>query len=195
MATAAPKVVLIGGPNGAGKSTLAPYLLRDHLGVADYVNADVIATGLSAYAPESVAFAAGRIMLTRLRELAETGQSFAFESTLATRSYTRWLRKLISSGYSFQLVFLWLQSPELAVERVRERVRRGGHDIPQDVVVRRYHRGQRNFLRLYSPLAAGWSVLDNSSESGPTLIATGSSGDVVDVAQPDLWNAFTGVQE
>jgi predicted ABC-type ATPase len=188
-----PRVILIAGPNGAGKSTLAPSLLRDRLQVTDYVNADVIARGLSAYSPDSVAFSAGRIMLRRLRDLAAARATFAFESTLATRSYARWLTTLIATGYEFELVFLWLRSPDLAVERVRERVRSGGHDIPPDVIRRRYARGRANFLELYSPIAMRWSVLDNSARGQASVIAAGS-GSVVHVQQPMLWSAFVGEQ-
>lgn len=105
-----PNVIVIAGANGAGKSTLAPYLLRDTFGIYEYVNADTLALGLSAFAPERAAFDAGRIMLKRLSELAALNQDFAFETTLATRFYARWLKNLQTSGYTFNLVFLWLQS-------------------------------------------------------------------------------------
>src|SRR5258706_4725877 len=109
------QVVIIAGPNGAGKTSLAPYLLRDWLGLLEYVNADTIAQGLSAFQPERAAFEAGRIMLKRLRELAEQRKSFAFETTLATRSYAGWLEKLRRDGYRVNLMFVWLNSPDLAV--------------------------------------------------------------------------------
>ncbi len=116
-----PQVIVIAGPNGAGKTTLAPFLLRDTLNVREYVNADPIALGLSGFDPSSVALTAGRIMLKRMHELARQKKSFAFESTLAARSYAGWLEGLGAEGYSFQLLFLWLQSPELVVQRVLER--------------------------------------------------------------------------
>lgn len=139
-----PNVIVISGANGAGKSTLAPYLLRDAFGIVEYVNADTIAQGLSAFAPENAAFEAGRIMLRRLNELASTQIDFSFETTLATRFYARWLKDLQSKQYNFHLVYLWLKNSELAIERVRERVRMGGHNIPEDVIKRRYARGWRN---------------------------------------------------
>jgi predicted ABC-type ATPase len=119
-------VIVLAGPNGAGKSTAAPYLLRGALGVTEFVNADVIAQGLSAFAPEAVAVAAGRIMLARLRELASKRVSFAFETTLASRSFAPWLASVVAGGYSFHLLYLWLPSADLAVSRVADRVRFGG---------------------------------------------------------------------
>lgn len=121
-----PKIIVIAGCNGAGKSTLAPHLLRDVLGLKDYVNADTIAQGLSAFAPENVAVEAGKIMLLHLKELANRKKSFAFETTLASRVYAKMIEELKrKSGYEFHLLFLWLESPELAVLRVRERVLSG----------------------------------------------------------------------
>src|SRR6266849_307806 len=121
MSETSPQVIIIAGPNGAGKSTLAPFLLRDILNVREYVNADPIALGLSGFDPASMAFEAGRIMLKRLHSLAEQRKTFAFESTLAAKSYAGWIEKLHGEHYNFQLMFLWLRSPELAVQRVRER--------------------------------------------------------------------------
>jgi predicted ABC-type ATPase len=111
-----PQVIIIAGPNGAGKTTLAPFLLRDTFGLMEYVNADPIALGLSAFQPDQMALPAGRIMRQRLNELARQRVSFAFESTLASRSYAPWLRQLCEQGYAFHLLFLWLRSPELATD-------------------------------------------------------------------------------
>lgn len=140
-----PNVIVITGPNGAGKSTLAPALLRDTLHILEYVNADTIAEGLSAFAPEDASFDAGRVMLGRLHELAEAGRDFAFETTLASRFYASWLKQLQEKGYRVSLVFLWLRSVEIAIERVRARVRLGGHSIPEETIRRRYEHGTRNF--------------------------------------------------
>lgn len=153
-----PQVIIIAGPNGAGKSTLAPVLLRDEFGPLPFVNADAIALGLSAFTPESVAFTAGRIMLLRLRELAGGQASFAFETTLASRSYAAWLARLRLQGYERHLIFLSLRSAELALERVKERVRAGGHDVPEQVVRRRFIGGARNFFGVYKALADTWLV-------------------------------------
>lgn len=185
-----PVVLLVAGPNGAGKSTLAPSLLPERLGIRDYVNADAIAQGLSAFAPELQAIRAGRIMLQRMRELARNRASFAFETTLSSRSYAPWLRNLRHDGYQAQIVYLWLRSADLAVARVAERVRQGGHAVPEDVVRRRFQRGLVNFLELYSDVADRWRVLDTSSRGPPVLVATGGAGLSVDAVAPELWQAF-----
>jgi len=123
MTGARPSVVILAGPNGAGKSTAAPELLQEELAVSEFVNADVIARGLSAFDPDRAAMAAGRVMLARLNELARQRESFAFETTLASRSFAPWLRDLRASGYAVHLLFLWLSSPELAVARRPSRSR------------------------------------------------------------------------
>jgi predicted ABC-type ATPase len=193
MNEAKPQVVIIAGPNGAGKSTLAPFLLRDTLDLREYVNADPIALGLSGFDPGSVAFKAGRVMMNRLHYLAEQKKSFAFETTLATLSYAGWIEKLRRQGYNFQLIFLFLQTPELAVRRVRERAQSGGHDVPEAVVIRRYDRGLDNFRLIYQPLADVWSVYDNSSSSEPTLIALGGRDRTPQVFQSDAWKTFSEI--
>ncbi len=180
-----PSIVVLAGPNGAGKTTAAPFLLRDALSVREYVNADPIAQGLSAFGPESVAVAAGRLMLARIDELAQQRVSFGFETTLASRSFAPWLRARLDEGYSVHLVFLWLASPELAIARVRRRVQLGGHDVPEEVVRRRYAAGQRNFFELYRPLVSSWRMYDSGSRM-PQLIARGSGKDV-DVIEPAVW--------
>lgn len=182
-------LVILAGPNGAGKSTLAPALLRDTFGLLDYVNADTLAAGLSAFRSEEVAFAAGRLVLMRLHSPAHEREDFAFESTLAARSYTRWIAELQQHGYSLHVLFLWLQTPELAVQRVKERVRAGGHDIPEAVIRRRYRRGIINFMELYQPLTATWRVYDNSGRV-PLIIATGTHQVVSEVQHADYWSRF-----
>jgi predicted ABC-type ATPase len=166
------KIIVVAGCNGAGKSTIAPHLLRDAFGLKDFVNADIIAQGLSAFAPESVSMEAGRLMLKRLKDLAKERKSFAFETTLATRFYANWLTELQTQGFEFHLVFLWLNSSELAVERVRERVSSGGHNISEEVIYRRYFKGLRNFFKLYKPIANTWAFYDNSNNV--KLIAEGN---------------------
>lgn len=159
-----PHVIVIGGPNGAGKTTSAWSLLPAELATRQFVNADTIAAGLSAFAPETAAFEAGRVKLRRLQELALRQESFAFETTLASRSFAPFLRSLREQGYSVQVIYVWLERPELAVRRVADRVRRGGHAVPPDVMERRYWRGLRNFLGLYAPLADTWLLCDNSGD-------------------------------
>jgi predicted ABC-type ATPase len=129
MTTTKPHLIIIAGPNGAGKSTTAPGLLKGALSVEEFINADVIAQGLSAFHPEKAAVDAGKIMLERFRRLAERRADFAFETTLASRTIARRIRLLSKWDYIFHLVFLWLPDPELAIARVAERVRQGGHDV------------------------------------------------------------------
>jgi predicted ABC-type ATPase len=171
-----PLVVVVAGPNGAGKSTTAPRLLPAALAVAEFVNADAIALGLSAFRPESVAVAAGRVMLARMRELARARADFAFETTLAGRDVARWLGTLRASGYRAHLVFFSLPSPELAVARVAERVRLGGHDVPEVVIRRRFVAGLRNFFGLYQDAVDTWQLYDNSALGHRRLIASRDAG-------------------
>ena len=174
--TSNPKVIVIAGPNGAGKSTVAPELLQGTLAVTEFVNADVIARGLAAFDPESVSIQAGRIMLARLAELAKQRESFAFETTLASRTFATWIMELKKTGYLFHLIYLWLPSAELAISRVQARVMQKGHHVPDDVVRRRYLRGLVNFFELYRPLAASWKVYSNRDDSGPKPVAEGGLG-------------------
>jgi predicted ABC-type ATPase len=190
MPETSPQVVVIAGPNGAGKTTLAPFLLRDTLGLLEYVNADPIALGLSGFDPAGVAFAAGRVMLKRLHDLAGQRKTFAFESTLAAKSYLPWLERLCGNGYKVQLMFLWLRSADLAVQRVRERVRAGGHDVAAAVVRRRYAAGLKNFWELYQPLADAWSVYDNSTSAKSLPIASGGREARFMVRDQDSWASF-----
>lgn len=187
-----PGVVAIGGPNGAGKSPIAPHVLPAAPGVTEFVNADVIARGLSAFDPESVAVRAGRIMLERLCELARQRVSFAFEATLASRSLARWIRHLAASGYEFHCVDVWLATPELALRRVADRVRAGGHHVAGSVVRRRYDAGLRNFFEVYRPLATTWRVYDNSRRE-LRLVASGERGEVVGVAGPATWDRISRI--
>lgn len=181
-----PSVVILAGPNGAGKSTVAPALLRGALAVNEFVNADVIASGLSAFDPDSAAIAAGRVMLARIRELASQRVNFAFETTLASRSFAPWLRQLLAFGYSAHLVFLWLPSADFAVDRVAERVCTGGHNVPPETVRRRYAAGLRNFFHLYRPLVSGW-VLYDSSGPVPRPVAEGLASHPPTVYDRDVW--------
>lgn len=192
MVEANPQLVIIAGPNGAGKSTLAPVLLRDTFGLLEFVNADTISAGLSAFNAGAVALDAGRVMLTRLRELALNKQSFAFESTLATRSYAPWISRLAQEGYQFHLLFLWLNTVELAIQRVAERVRGGGHSVSGEIIRRRYQRGLENLSELYLPLANTWAVYDNSGAGSPLLIASGKRDGTSTVVFPDLWQSVVG---
>jgi predicted ABC-type ATPase len=180
-----PSVVVIAGPNGAGKSTLAPALLQGHLAVDHFVNADVIASGLSAYAPDRAALAAGRIMIQQMRSLARARESFAFETTLSSRTFAPWLQGLRAEGYGVHLVFLWLPGTEVAEARVQSRVESGGHDIPVPAIRRRYHSGVRNFFGLYQGLTTTWRVYDSSG--APRSVANGEGSEVLRVDDPSVW--------
>jgi predicted ABC-type ATPase len=182
--------VVLAGPNGAGKSTSAARLLRGALTVDEFVNADTIAHGLSAYRPEAAAFAAGRVMLERLRFLAGERLDFAFETTLSGRGHARWLQELRSSGYLVHLIFLSLPNPNLAIARVAERVRQGGHHVPEDVVRRRFRAGLRNLVAFYPGVVDSWQVYDNSELAGPRLIASRAAGKPPVIADPTAWKAL-----
>lgn len=185
-----PQVVVVAGPNGAGKSTVAPDLLQTGLGVSVFVNADTIAAGLSVFAPQAAAFQAGRIMLARLKDLARQRQSFAFETTLASRTFAPWLRGLIADGYLLHVEFLWLSSPDLAVSRVADRVRLGGHDVPEPTIRRRYAAGLKNFWHTYRLLATTCRVYDNSAPGETRLLAYADAGSPGTVLCELAWAAF-----
>jgi len=182
-----PSVIVLAGPNGAGKTTSSTEIVRSTLGVAEFVNADVIAKGLAGFAPESAALQAGRIMLERLQELAEARASFSFETTLASRTFAPWIRQLVCDGYRFHLFFFWLPSAEMAIARVAQRVRLGGHYVDDDTVRRRYERGIKNFFQLYRPLAESWSFFDNSQPRERTLVAHGKGRIDWQIEHPVLW--------
>lgn len=179
-------VVMLGGPNGAGKTSAAPLLLPSVLGTREFVNADEIARGLSPFNPEGTAIAAARLMLQRIRELARAGESFAFETTCAGRGYARLLQECRAAGYRLTLVFLWLPSPAAALARVAGRVRKGGHGVPDDVVIRRYAAGLRNMWHLYLPLVDIALVYDNS-DAGRVLIAEKTLDASIAVHDPGRW--------
>jgi predicted ABC-type ATPase len=153
---------IIAGCNGAGKTTASFTILPEIISCKEFVNADEIAKGLSPFQPEKVAFEAGRIMLSRINELLRNGVSFAFETTLSTRSYKNKINEAKANGYNTTLLFFWLQNVDLAVERVRVRVLEGGHHIEQDVIKRRYHRGISNLFDIYLPIVDGALIFDNS---------------------------------
>lgn len=163
---------IIAGCNGAGKTTASYTVLPEMLGCREFVNADEIARGLSPFNPEGVAIQAGRLMIERVLQLMKDGHDFAFETTLATRSYIKLIKKAQSVGYFVTLLFFSLPTPEQAVQRVARRVSQGGHNIPQDVIYRRYEAGLKNFFQLYIPVVDFWSLYDNNT--CPTMrIASG----------------------
>jgi predicted ABC-type ATPase len=183
-----PSVVILAGPNGSGKSTAAVRLLHDTLSMLEFVNADVIAQGLSAFRPEGVAVAAGRIMLKRLDELARSEESFAFETTLASRSFASWLNSIQRAhGYQVRLVYVWLQTVELNIQRVATRVSTGGHHVPEETIRRRYYRSIANLFDLYMPIATTWGVFENSNTPQVALVASGGRDQTLQIHDPHLW--------
>ncbi len=187
MTGSSPNIVVIAGPNGAGKSTAAPAILRDTTSVYEFVNADVIAHGLSGFDPQGAAIAAGRVMLRRLSELATQRVDFAFETTLASQRLATWLRRLAAEDYLVHIFFFWLPNAEMAIARVRQRTRLGGHSVPAEAVARRYVRGVKNFFQVYRPLAATWRVYDNSTSAGALLVARGAGKGAIEILDELKW--------
>ncbi|MDE2060074.1 MAG: zeta toxin family protein [candidate division NC10 bacterium] len=167
-----PQCIVIAGPNGAGKTTFAREFLPREVDVIHFVNADLIAGGLSPLRPELAARQAGRLVLSELERLAKSREDFAFESTLSGRTYLRLLNRWRAVGYRIDMVFLWLPSVQLALQRIAARVRQGGHTVPRADVVRRFDRSWTNFRGAYRPLADTWAVYDNSGEA-PRLLEEG----------------------
>jgi predicted ABC-type ATPase len=167
-----PRCIIIAGPNGAGKTTFAHEFLPRDAGIMHFVNADLIASGLSPLRPELAAIAAGRLFLIELNRLASLRVDFAFETTLSGLGYLKHLRRWKTAGYNIQIIFLHLSSPRLALRRIAERVRQGGHSVPRNDVMRRFARGWHNFQTAYRPMADAWAVYDNSGES-PRLLEEG----------------------
>jgi predicted ABC-type ATPase len=153
---------IIAGCNGAGKTTASYAMLPDMLNCHEFVNADEIAKGLSPFQPEKASIDAGRIMLHRIKDLTIQQVDFALETTLASRTYVKFIKNAKEKGYFVTLIFFWLNSPELAAERVRTRVETGGHNIPLEVINRRYKSGIRNLKKLYIDIADFWMIIDNS---------------------------------
>lgn len=168
-----PNLYIIAGCNGAGKTTASFTILPDVLECEQFVNADEIAKGLSPFHPESVAIDAGRIMLHRIEELMHKGITFAIETTLATRSYHSLIDKAHKLGYLVHLLYIYLSSPQLAIRRVAQRVSEGGHNIPSDVIVRRYHHGIENLFKLFMPIVDSWTIIDNT-RCRPRVVANDS---------------------
>ena len=164
------ELFIIAGCNGAGKTTASFTILPEILDCKEFVNADEIAKGLSPFQPEKVSFEAGRIMLERINDLLESKENFAFETTLATKSYKSKIYLAKEKGYNITILFFWLQNANLAIERVKTRVQEGGHHIESEVIKRRYHRGIKNLFEIYMPIADEVMIFDNS-EGKHELIA------------------------
>ncbi len=181
-----PDLYIIAGCNGAGKKTASLSVLKEMLNCNEFVNADSIAAGLSPLNPESVAIEAGRLMLTRINKLINEKVDFAFETTLATKSYQSLIKTAKNNDYQVWLLFFWLPNAEVAIARVASRVKNGGHFIPEEVIMRRYRRGIANLVHIYYQLADIWFVLDNSSLK-PLLIAEGNGNVVIQIINQELW--------
>jgi predicted ABC-type ATPase len=188
-----PRVVIFAGPNGAGKSTHADAILAA-LGIETFVNADYIARGLSGRNTDAVAFEAGRIMLKRLHQLSEAKADFAFESTLSSRTFASFLRTLKQHGYAVVIYYFSLANAQLAVRRVKLRVSLGGHDVPADVVRRRFGRSLSNFFDLYMPLADEWTLFDNSSLPHARTVAAKLDNQLT-VTEPAPWHKLQKLRQ
>lgn len=174
------KLYVIAGCNGAGKTTASFFLLPNVLGCKEFINADEIAKGLSPFQPEKVSLEAGRIMLHRIDELLNQEKDFAFETTLSSKTYAQTILKAQSKGYFVTLLFFWLNSVELAKKRVKVRVREGGHNIPEEVIERRYERGIKNLLDIYLPICDNTMVFDNS-DTTPVLVLQQIKNDLPEI--------------
>ncbi|KIO74621.1 zeta toxin [Pedobacter lusitanus] len=188
-----PNLYIVSGCNDAGKTTASYTILPEILNCREFVNADNIAAGLSPFNPESVAFESGRIMLNRIRELMAAGLDFAFETTLATRSYVSLVKEAHRLGYKVSLLYFWLSSPDLAIERVAKRVSKGGHHIPSDVIVRRYYRGIYNLYNLYMSVCDQWTLVDNTYVTPDVIAKFDGFGKAV--YNNELWNSIIKQQD
>lgn len=182
-----PQAVIIAGPNGSGKSTCAEFLLQDTM---HFVNADMIAQEMSGLASTTADIGAGRVLLSHLDALTRTRRDFAIETTLATKTLADRALEWRAIGYQVHLIFLYLASDDLAVQRVAFRVMNGGHDVPEKTIRRRFRAGLQNLFRIYAPVVDTWRVYDNSKGNEPELIASGSTGQVRKVPKPDLWRSL-----
>ncbi|MBK7227309.1 MAG: zeta toxin family protein [Ignavibacteriales bacterium] len=181
-----PKIYIISGCNGAGKSTSAYTILPEILNCNEFVNADNIAAGISPFSPDSVAFEAGRIMLQRIDQLVFQGVDLAIETTLSSKSYFFKIQNWQKQGYEIVLIYIWLNSPELALERIADRVNKGGHSIPKETVIRRYYRGINNLFDLFIPVCDYWLIIDNSGGT-PKMIAEGNKDVESEVFNKQIW--------
>ena len=182
-----PKLYIISGCNGAGKTTASYSVLPDMLDCKEFVNADEIAKGLSPFQPEKVAIEAGRIMLHRIKELMKQNNDFAFETTLASKVYKHLVTEAKANGYFVTLLFFWLDSVDLAIDRVKIRVSQGGHDIPEDTIRRRYVSGIVNLSKIYLPICDYWMIYDNSNPPS-SIIAEGYQDKEIEVYIPQIYN-------
>jgi predicted ABC-type ATPase len=188
-----PSLYIIAGPNGAGKTTFARKFLPDYVGCLEFVNADLIAGGLSPFAPERAVIQAGRLMLEQIHSLGERGVDFGFETTFSGKAYIKFLNEMKIRGYTIHLFFLWINSVTLALERIELRVKNGGHYIPEVIVRRRFGRSLTNFFEFYQPLADSWAIFDNSADT-PRMIGFKEEGKI-EIIDSDLLGQLTRKKE
>ena len=189
-----PRLYIISGCNGAGKTTASYSLLPEMLNCKEFVNSDEFAKGLSPFDPSKASIQASRYMLMKIRHLLKRGQDFAIETTLATRTLLKTVKKAQSAGYTVTLLYFWLNSPDLAVERVRARVAAGGHDIPEDTIIRRYHTGIYYFFNLYAPICERWILADNS-QIPFKVIAEGSKSELITVRNEETYQKIKAISD
>jgi len=170
---------IISGCNGAGKTTASYTVLPEILDCREFVNADEIARGLSPFNPEGMAIEAGRLMLRRIEELLSRDESFSIETTLATKSYLNLVRRAQAKDYRVNILFFWLRTPELAIQRVAERVQHGGHNIPEDIIRRRYVAGINNLFRQFIPEVDYWDIYDNSETPRVQIACGGKNAETI----------------
>ena len=182
---------IISGPNGAGKTTASYTVLPKILNCKEFVNADEIARGLSPFNPEGTAIEAGKLMLKRIDELLQKEESFSIETALSTRSYFKLVETAHQKGYNVTLLYFWLESPEQAIERVAERVSKGGHNIPKDVIIRRYWAGLNNLFDIYMPIVDSW-ILVNNSQTPRIIVALGGKNHTTKIEDKEC---FTKIKE
>ncbi len=187
------KIFMIAGPNGAGKTTTAMSLIQCSEIIDEFINADEIARGLAPIHPESMSLTASKLMLKRFKELLEGHKSFAFETTASGTNYVNHLKKAQVNGYKIHLMFLWLPSPELAINRVAKRVAQGGHHIPEDTIRRRYYAGLKNLIKFYLPIADTALILDNSIGELNTMIAEKHIDNGLKIEKPTIWKEIEGL--
>jgi predicted ABC-type ATPase len=179
-------VYIIAGPNGSGKTTFAVKFLPEYVKCPNFVNADLIAQGLSPFSPGAAAIKAGKLVLEQIHRFANRGVDFAFETTLSGKLYVNLFKSLKKKGYKIHLFFLWIPDADLAISRIKTRVARGGHNVPAEDVIRRFRRSVSNFFKLYQPLLDSWSLLNNTGPI-PILIAEKKNGKIA-VVNEDLYD-------
>jgi len=189
-----PRLYIISGCNGAGKTTASYSLLPEMLDCKEFVNSDEFAKGLSPFDPSKASIQASRLMLMKIRYLLKRHEDFAVETTLATRTLLKTVKSAQAAGYTVTLLYFWLNSPDLAVERVRARVEAGGHNIPEETIRRRYNTGIYYFFSLYAPISERWILADNS-QIPFRVIAEGSKDEVINIKDEDTYKIVLSIAE